>query len=93
MPATPPVSVAAVPSVNSVLSFSATGSSWIKVTDANGQVTFQKTLNAGETASAGGVPPLSVVVGKADVTQVQVRGKAFDLQSLARDNVARFEVK
>lgn len=93
VPATPPVSVAAVPSVNSVLSFSATGSSWIKVTDANGQVTFQKTLNAGETASAGGVPPLSVVVGKADVTQVQVRGKAFDLQSLARDNVARFEVK
>lgn len=92
-PAMSPASVAAVPSVNSVLSFSATGSSWIKVTDANGQVTFQKTLNAGETASAGGVPPLSVVVGKVDVTQVQVRGKAFDLQSLARDNVARFEVK
>lgn len=92
-PATPPASVVAVPSVSSVLSFSATGSSWIKVTDAHGQVTFQKTLNAGETASAGGVPPLSVVVGKADVTQVQVRGKAFDLQSLARDNVARFEVK
>lgn len=92
-PAMSPASVAAVPSVNSVLSFSATGSSWIKVTDANGQVTFQKTLNAGETASAGGVPPLSVVVGKVDATQVQVRGKAFDLQSLARDNVARFEVK
>ena len=92
-PGAPGSSVVAVPSANSVLSFSATGSSWIKVTDANGQVTFQKTMSAGETASAGGVPPLSVVVGKADVTQVQVRGKAFDLQSLARDNVARFEVK
>lgn len=81
------------PLATSVLSFSATGSSWIKVTDANGQVTFQKTLSAGETATASGVPPLSVVVGKVDVTQVQVRGKAFDLQSVARDNVARFEVK
>ncbi|WP_169737744.1 helix-turn-helix domain-containing protein [Curvibacter gracilis] len=89
--ASPAVPVA--PSAASVLSFSASGSSWIKVTDANGQVTFQKTLSAGETASAGGVPPLTVVVGKVDATQVQVRGKAFDLQSVARDNVARFEVK
>jgi len=91
--ATPAVATPVVPSAASVLSFSATGSSWIKVTDATGQVTFQKTLSAGETASASGVPPLSVVVGKVDVTQVQVRGKAFDLQSVARDNVARFEVK
>lgn len=89
----PAVTPAAASAATAVLSFSATGSSWIKVTDANGQVTFQKTLNAGETATAGGVPPLAVVVGKVDVTQVQVRGKAFDLQSLARDNVARFEVK
>jgi len=95
-PAASPAAVAAAPvapSAASVLSFSASGSSWIKVTDANGQVTFQKTLSAGETASAGGVPPLTVVVGKVDATQVQVRGKAFDLQSVARDNVARFEVK
>lgn len=89
----PAVTPAAASAATAVLSFSATGSSWIKVTDANGQVTFQKTLNAGETATAGGVPPLAVVVGKVDVTQVLVRGKAFDLQSLARDNVARFEVK
>lgn len=91
--AAPAAAPAAAAAATSVLSFSATGSSWIKVTDANGQVTFQKTLSAGETATAGGVPPLAVVVGKVDVTQVQVRGKAFDLQSLARDNVARFEVK
>lgn len=89
----PVPALAPVPAPDSVLSFSATGSSWIKVTDANGRVTFQKTMSAGETASAGGVPPLTVVVGKVDATQVQVRGKVFDLQSLARDNVARFEVK
>jgi len=39
------------------------------------------------------VLPLAAVVGKADLTQVTVRGKAFDLNAVARDNVARFEVK
>jgi cytoskeleton protein RodZ len=34
-----------------------------------------------------------VTVGDANQTDVQVRGKAFDLAPLARDNVARFEVK
>ena len=76
-----------------ILSFSTTASSWIKVTDAKGSVTFQMTLAAGESATASGTPPLAVVVGRSDATQVQVRGKAFDLQSVSRDNVARFEVK
>jgi cytoskeleton protein RodZ len=76
-----------------IISFSASGMSWIKVTDSQGKVTLQKTLAAGETASANGQPPLSVVVGKVDATQVQVRGKTFDLQTVARENVARFEVK
>ncbi|MDD0837245.1 DUF4115 domain-containing protein [Curvibacter sp. HBC61] len=93
-PATPAApATAAVDSAASVLSFSASGTSWIKVTDARGVVALQKTLNAGETASASGQPPFAVVVGKVDVTQLQVRGKAFDLQSVARENVARFEVK
>jgi cytoskeleton protein RodZ len=34
-----------------------------------------------------------VVVGRSDTTQELVRGQAFDLLSVARDNVARFEVK
>jgi cytoskeleton protein RodZ len=37
--------------------------------------------------------PLAVVVGRADAIEVQVRGLAFDLTSVAKDNVARFEVK
>jgi cytoskeleton protein RodZ len=54
---------------------------------------LRKTLAAGETASASGALPLSVVVGRADSTVVEVRGKAFDLAPVSRDNVARFEVK
>jgi cytoskeleton protein RodZ len=34
-----------------------------------------------------------VTVGDAAQTEVQVRGKPYDLAPVARDNVARFEVK
>ncbi|MDO8719583.1 MAG: DUF4115 domain-containing protein [Polaromonas sp.] len=75
------------------VSFRASGQSWVKVTDANGRVVLTRTLASGEAAEASGALPLSVVVGRSDLTQVQVRGKAFDLSAVSRDNVARFEVK
>ena len=68
-------------------------SSWVEVVDANGVVQVRKTMKDGETVGASGVMPLSVVVGRADTTEVQVRGKPIDLLRLAKDNVARFEVK
>lgn len=68
-------------------------SSWVEVVDASGVVQVRKTMKDGETIGASGVMPLSVVVGRADTTEVQVRGKPFDLSRLAKDNVARFEVK
>lgn len=68
-------------------------SSWVEVVDASGVVQVRKTMKDGETVGASGVMPLSVVVGRADTTEVQVHGKPFDLSRLAKDNVARFEVK
>jgi cytoskeleton protein RodZ len=56
-------------------------------------VQLRKTLAAGESAFASGALPLAVVVGRIDVTEVSVRGKAFSLAGLSKDNVARFEVK
>ena len=73
--------------------FRASGASWVEVTDARGQVVLRRLLNAGEVAGASGALPLTAVVGRADLTQVQVRGKAVDLTSFVKDNVARFEVK
>ena len=64
-----------------------------EATDAKGQVVLHRILNAGEVASASGALPLKVVVGRANNTQVQIRGNAFDLNPVAKDNVARFEVK
>ena len=68
--------------------------SWITVNDAAGKPLLRRTVRAGETAAVSGALPLSVVVGRSAGVDVQVRGKPFDLTSLARTGgVARFEVK
>jgi cytoskeleton protein RodZ len=67
--------------------------SWAQVTDAGGQVLLRRNLAVGEVLSFTGALPLSVVIGRADAIEVQLRGKPFDLSSVARENVARFEVK
>jgi cytoskeleton protein RodZ len=76
-----------------IVTFRAKGESWVEVTDAKGSVLLRRILTAGERASASGALPLAAVVGRADAVQVQVRGQALDLIAVARDNVARFEVK
>ena len=73
--------------------FSAKSESWVEVTDSKGQVVLRRILNAGEVVGATGALPLAAIVGRADATSVQVRGKVFDLSTVAKDNVARFEVK
>lgn len=94
-PATPPASAAVAAQVPAagIVVFSARSESWVEVTDAKGTVVLRRILAAGETVGASGALPMSAIVGRADATQVQVRGKALDLNPLARDNVARFEVK
>ncbi len=78
---------------NGVVVFKTRIESWVEVTDAKGVVTLRRLLAAGESAGASGALPLKVIVGRADATDVQVRGKPLDLVPLAKDNVARFEVK
>jgi cytoskeleton protein RodZ len=73
--------------------FRTKGPSWVEVRDAKGVVTIRKLLEAGQWAGASGTLPLQVTVGRVDQTEVQVRGKPFDLGPVAKDNVARFEVK
>jgi cytoskeleton protein RodZ len=73
--------------------FTARAESWVEVTDAKGVVVLRRTLAAGEAAGASGALPLAAVVGRVDATQVQVRGRPFDLGPVSKDNVARFEVK
>ncbi|SFF30257.1 cytoskeleton protein RodZ [Paracidovorax wautersii] len=75
------------------LVITASGTSWVQVRSLSGGGTTQKTLTAGDKLVAPGSPPWAVVIGKADATTVTVRGKPMDVVSIARENVARFEVK
>lgn len=93
VPEPAPTTALAAPAATGIIVFKAKGESWVEVTDAKGVVVMRRTLAAGEEVGASGVLPLATVVGRVDATQVQVRGKPFDLGPVSRDNVARFEVK
>jgi len=86
-------SAVAAPAVPGIVRFKASGSAWVKVTDSKGVVQFEKTLAAGESAEAGGAVPLSIVIGNVAATSMELRGQAFALDEVAKNNVARFEVK
>lgn len=76
-----------------IVVFRTKGESWIEVSDAKGAVPLRKLMTAGEVAGASGALPLTVTIGKVDQTQVEVRGRKYDLRPVSKDNVARFEVK
>jgi len=73
--------------------FKARGKTWVEVTDGKGVVVLRRVLVDGDQAGVGGQPPLAVVIGSADVTDVWIRGKVFEIKSISQGNVARFEVK
>lgn len=96
---TPTAVAAALPATSGataasgIIVFRTRGPSWIQVTDASGTTVLRKLMEPGESAGASGALPLSVTIGSVEATEVQVRGKPYDLAPVSRDNVARFEVK
>lgn len=93
MPASAPAAPPAALPATGIVVFRAKGPSWVQVVDAKGNAVLRRLMESGETVGASGALPLSVTVGSVQTTEVQVRGKPLDLAPLARDNVARFEVK
>jgi cytoskeleton protein RodZ len=99
VPASTPVAAAAQPApaasapATGIVVFHAKGESWVEVSDAKGAVTLRKLMTGGETAGASGALPLQVTIGRVDMTEVDVRGKKYDLRPVSKDNVARFEIK
>jgi len=76
-----------------LLTLKARDASWVQVTDAVGVVQVRKTLFPGNVVGVSGALPLSVVLGRADAVDVQVKGQPFDVTSGTKDNIARFEVR
>lgn len=75
------------------LAFNARGDTWIRVMDKGGKVLLERNLTKGDSVSVNDPGVLSVVVGRADVTDVRVGANARDITSYTRNNVARFEVQ
>lgn len=73
--------------------FSASGDSWLEVRNAQKAVVWSGVLKAGETTRIQSPLPVSVVVGRAQVVTVTLRGQPFDLKPHTQVTVARFEVK
>ena len=73
-----------------VLQLRATQTAWVEVVGRSGKLLIQRTLQAGETVAFAEDAPYAVVTGRADATEVLVRGQTLDLGPLARNNVARF---
>ena len=88
-----PAAAPAAASVSPVLRITAKGATWVQVLDAQQRLLIEKILQDGEVFSTSAPKPLTVAVGKADLATVEVNGAPFDLQAVARSNVARFEVK
>ena len=81
------------PTPTEVLSFAATGETWVTVRDAAGKPLINRALAKGEVIALNGELPLSVTVGRKDAVTVKVKGEPFDIKSLGRGTVARFQVQ
>lgn len=73
--------------------FSATAESWLELRNSKDVVIWSGMLKPGETQRIDSPLPVRVVVGRAQVVTVSLRGQPFDLKPHTQVTVARFEVK
>lgn len=66
---------------------------WVEVTDASGQVVFQRTVQPGENLTFDQRPPLRLRLGNAAAARLSFRGEPVDLAPFTRSNVARVELR
>jgi cytoskeleton protein RodZ len=92
--AAPPLATgASAPTPTSMLSIRVSDTSWIEVQDGRGSLLLSRSVQPGESVGLDGNLPLRLTVGNAAGTQLLFRGRAVDLASSTRDNVARLELK
>lgn len=94
-PATVPTPAvdAPVAAAKRALRIAVTEQAWVQVRNAQQQVVMEKIMSAGDVYETDAARPLSVVIGNASVSNVEIDGVALDLARSSKNNVARFEVK
>ena len=77
-----------------VLELRASEDAWVEVTGLNREnKILSKLIKAGSTELVAMTEPVALVVGNAAGVQVRLRGQTVDLMSVARENVARLNLK
>jgi cytoskeleton protein RodZ len=79
--------------VQGLLTIKALGDSWVEVVDGKGALQVQRMIKTGDVLRFSGTAPYAVVLGRADLVEVRVLGKPFDVAPYVRNSVARFQVK
>lgn len=83
----------AAPGDGLAVAFTATERCWAEVIDATGARRLYTMLEPGTRVTARGTPPLRVLLGRGDVTSVEIAGRAAMIPADAlRNAVARFEI-
>ena len=90
---TPAVDAPSVPGDGVAVAFTASEPCWAEVVDATGARRLYALLQPGQRVSVQGAPPLRVVLGRGDVTALEISGSAAAIPADAvRNTVARFEI-
>lgn len=69
-----------------------TGPCWVDIRDSTGEVLLFGEMGRGSREQLGGTPPYSLVLGNAAAVELTVAGQPYDLDAVARGNVARFQL-
>ena len=90
---TPAVAAPSVPGDGVAVAFTASEPCWAEVVDATGARRLYALLQPGQRVSVQGAPPLRVVLGRGDVTALEISGSAAAIPvDAVRNSVARFEI-
>ena len=92
-PAVAAPSAPSVPGAGVAVAFTASEPCWAEVVDATGARRLYAVLQPGQRVSVQGTPPLRVVLGRGDVTALEISGNPAVIPADAvRNTVARFEI-
>ena len=83
---------AAEPNSGSAVTIAFRGPCWVDIRDADGEVQLFGEMANGDRRVLDGKPPYSLVIGNASAVDMEVGGKPFDVNAVAKGNVARFRL-
>ena len=81
-----------VASSTAPLLLSASGESWLQVTDASGRVLLSRTLSAGESVPLTGKAPYRLIVGRAELVSISYQGAKQPYPTAMQTGLARLSV-